>query len=95
MELAQTIPGKAITISDVQLLIKDIANFVITISGVIVACFIVYAGIRMVISRGDEKQFGAAKKMLYNALIGAAVIFGVGVIINTIANFAQDPTSIY
>jgi hypothetical protein len=86
--------GKAIGLSDIRTLIEGVLNFLIYFASIAMTGFIIVAGLRMVMSRGDAAKFGDAKKMLYNALIGAAVILGVGLILNTIANFAQDPTGI-
>lgn len=95
---AQGIPiptsGQTLTLSKIVQLVNDVVNVFVTIAGLAVVGFIVYAGFRMVTSRGNDTEFGAAKKMLYNAVIGAVVIFGVAIIVNTIASFAQRPTSI-
>lgn len=47
---------------------------------------IIYYGLRMAMSRGDAGAFSAAKDSLLKVLIGATIIFGVWVIIETIRN---------
>jgi hypothetical protein len=47
---------------------------------------IVYYGLRMAMARGDAAVFGAAKSSLVKVLIGATIIFGVWVIIETVRN---------
>jgi hypothetical protein len=88
------IEGKKIGLSTLETLVEDIADTIIYIAGFIVVGFIVYAGLKMVMSRGDEKKFGEGKAMLKNAIIGALVVFGVGLIVNTIANIARNPSNI-
>ncbi len=47
---------------------------------------IIYYGLRMAMSRGDAGAFSAAKDSLFKVLIGATIIFGVWVIVETIRN---------
>jgi len=60
----------------------------------IVIGFIVWAGVRMVMSRGNDTEFAAAKSALIKAIIGGLVIFGVGIIVNTLAAIGENPTRI-
>jgi len=92
---APEIPGEAIEIGDVKTLVEQIADTFITIAALAVVIFIIYGGIKMVMSQGDATKFGEGKKIVINAIIGGVVIFGVGVIIQTIAGFAEDPTSVF
>lgn len=92
---APPIQGTPIEVQDVENLIEGIANFLLTIGGIIAVGYMVYGGIKMATSGGNDTGFGEGKKILTNAIIGAVVIFGVGVIINTIANFGEKPTSIF
>jgi lysylphosphatidylglycerol synthetase-like protein (DUF2156 family) len=89
------IEGTAIDIKDIENLIQDVANFFLTVAGIVAVGFMVYGGVQMVTSRGNDTKFGEGKKTLTNAIIGAVVIFAVGIIINTIAQFGEDPTSIF
>lgn len=89
------IEGTPIDIKDVENLIEDIANFLLTVAGIVAVGFMVYGGLQMVISKGDSTKFKDGQKTLTNAIIGAVVIFAVGVIINTIARFGEDPTSLF
>lgn len=88
------IEGKKIGLSTLETLVEDIADTIIYIAGFIVVGYIVLAGFKMVSSRGNEAEFKKGKDMLRNAIIGALVVFGVGLIVNTIANIARDPSDI-
>lgn len=89
------IPGEAIEIGDVKTFAEQIAQTFITVAALTVVIFVIYGGIKMVMSQGDATKFGEGKKIVINAVIGGIVIFGVGIIIQTIAGFAQDPTSVF
>lgn len=54
---------------------------------------IVYYGVRMAMSKNDATQYGNARKALIKACIGAALIFGVYVVIATVQNAAQTLTN--
>ncbi len=88
------VEGDSVGLSDIGLLIADVADFIITAAGLIIVGYIVYAGLKMVMAREDPKKFADGKQMLIHAAIGAVVVFGVGVIVNTIASFADNPTQI-
>jgi tellurite resistance protein TehA-like permease len=60
----------------------------------IVVGFIVWAGVRMVTSKGDTTKFNEAKSALIKAIIGGLVIFAVGIIVNTLAAIGENPTRI-
>jgi hypothetical protein len=86
--------GTPITIDDIVILIDDLVSLLSTIAAVAVVGFIIYAGLKMAMAKGDPKKFEEGKQMLKMAIIGGVVIFGVGVIVSTIAGFAQNPTQI-
>lgn len=86
--------GQAITLSDIVRLISDVVNILLIVSGVVVVGIIVWAGILVATSRGDTGQYKKGMDTLKNGVIGAIVIFGVGVIVRTLASFAQAPTQI-
>ncbi len=88
------VEGTPIGLSTIETLIEDIVDTIIYIAGFIVVGFIVLAGFKMVTARGNDAEFKKGKDMLKNAIIGALVVFGVGLIVNTIANIAQDPSNI-
>jgi lysylphosphatidylglycerol synthetase-like protein (DUF2156 family) len=91
---ADDLPGKAIEVGDIKRLVERVVQMLITVASLAVVGFIVYGGMKMAMSAGNPTKFEEGKKIVINAVIGAAVIFGVGVIVNTIADFSDDPTTI-
>jgi len=90
--LAGTLPvptppttGQAITLIEIENLIKRIAQFLIVISVIIAVIFIIWGGVMYMAARGDEDQAKNAKTTIFNGIIGAAVVLGVGVILQTLA----------
>ncbi len=79
-------PGTAIDLNKIQSLIETIANFLIIIGVIVAVIFIVWGGIKYITARGNDKAVEEARKTIFNGIIGAAVILGVGVILNTTAS---------
>ena len=88
------ISGTPITLSDIVQTVKDVLNYILIVSGLVVTGFIVWAGILIATAHDNENQRKKGIDTLKNAVIGAIIIFGVGVIANTLASFAQAPTQI-
>ncbi|MDP3731305.1 MAG: hypothetical protein Q8R34_02315 [bacterium] len=77
----QPIAGQAVTLNEVERLIDGIARFLIVVSVIVAVIFIVYGGIRWIAAPGDP---AAAKTIIKNGIIGAIIILGVGVILQTL-----------
>lgn len=86
--------GESLTLLDVVLFVEDVANALIAIATIAVVGMIIYAGSKMATARGDDAEYKKGKEMLRQAIIGGIIIFGVGVIVNTIASFGESPTQI-
>ncbi|HXK36219.1 MAG TPA: hypothetical protein VJ553_01415 [Candidatus Paceibacterota bacterium] len=52
--------------------------------------FIVWYGLRMVMSKGDSTKFSAARKGLLLALLGAVIIFGAYVIVDSVQGAVES-----
>ena len=83
--LAQLPPGKPITFDELDNLIERVAQSVLVISVLLAVIFIVRAGITWMSAGADTKKVDDAKAQLKGGIIGAVIVLGVGVIINTIA----------
>ena len=90
--LAVTLPtptpptsGQALTLVEIENLIKRIAQFLIIVSVIIAVIFIIWGGVMYMAARGNEEQATKAKSTIFNGIIGAAVVLGVGVILQTLA----------
>ena len=77
--------GTPITLVEIENLIKRIAQFLIIVSVIIAVIFIIWGGVMYMAARGDETAATNAKTTIFNGIIGAAVVLGVGVILQTLA----------
>jgi len=66
---------------------ERLAQFAIVVGMALMVIYIVISGMKMATAGGDVTKFQEAKKSLFWGLIGALVIMGVYVIINTIKSF--------
>ena len=84
--LAQLPPGKPITFDELDYLISRIAIFAMFTSVTLAVIFIVRAGVTWMMAGADATKVTEARGQLRSAIIGAFVVLGVWVIINTIAS---------
>jgi amino acid transporter len=77
--------GNAVTLNEVENLIRGLARFLIVISLVVAVVFIIWGGVLWMSARGNEDQTKNAKKTITNGVIGALVVLAVGVILQTLA----------
>src|SRR3989344_8169400 len=75
----------AIDLDEIQQLVEKVAQFLIIVSVVIAVIFIIWGGTMYMAARGDADKAEAAKTTIYNGVIGAAVVLGVGGILQTLA----------
>lgn len=79
-------PGSAIDLNNIEDLIKGISRFLIVVSIVIAVIFIIYGGIRWIAAgAGNEDAIKKAKAIVWNGIVGALIVLGVGVILQTLA----------
>lgn len=83
--LAQLPPGEPITFDELDKLIERVAQSVLVISVLLAVIFIVRAGVTWMTAGADTKKVDEARAQLKSGIIGAFIVLGVGVIINTIA----------
>ena len=83
--LAQLPPGKPVTFNELDYLIARVAQFVMVASVLLAVIFIVRAGITWMSAGADTKKVDEARAQLKSGIIGALIVLGVGVIINTVA----------
>ena len=79
------IGGDPLRLSEVENIINQIARFLIAVALVIAVIFIIIGGIRWMSAGADEEAAGNAKKMIWNGVLGAAVVLAVGVILSTLS----------
>lgn len=69
----------------IQDLIGRIAQFLIFVGVVIAVIFIIWGGITWMSAGGNDEKAKAAKIRIKNGIYGAAIVLGVGVILQVIA----------
>ena len=77
--------GTAVTLSEIEGRIRQVAQFVIIVSVILAVIFIIWGGIAYMTAGGDETKTKAATGRIWNGVIGAAVVLAVGVILQTLA----------
>lgn len=83
--LAQLPVGRPITFNEIDYLIAKVATYIMLISVSLAIIFIVRAGITWMSAGADTSRIDEAKAQLKSGIIGALIVLGVGVIINTLA----------
>jgi hypothetical protein len=86
--------GETLTLSKIVTLVTDVINVFLGLAMVVTVGMIVFSGFKMATAGDETKKFGEGKTTLTHAVIGLAVILGVGIIVRTISRFAVSPTSI-
>ena len=81
-------PGQPIRLSTISQSIDLFARFMVYIGVAVAIIFIVWGGITYMTAGGDDTKLGTAKKRIIWGIVGAAIIIGVGVIINTLRAIA-------
>lgn len=79
-------PGQPITLDVLDYIIFRVSTFFISVSAVLALIFIIWAGVTYMYAGEDTTKIQAAQGRLKSGIIGAAIILGVGVIIQTIAS---------
>jgi Type IV secretion system pilin len=77
----------------VILLIKNIANWLVIIFGIVAAITIMVAGLRLVLSVGDAAAKTSARRLITTALFGYILILGGWIIVGTFLNFLVPGSS--
>lgn len=84
-QLADLPAGKPITFNEVDSLINQVAQFLLVVSVLIAVIMIVWSGITYMAAGANATKVTEAQARLKSAIIGAAIVLGVGVIIDTVA----------
>lgn len=79
------IAEQGFTIEDLLQIIRRVANYLIILGFILAVIFIVWGGISYMVAGGDEEKAKKARGRIFNGIIGAAVVLGVGIIVNTLA----------
>jgi len=72
------------TLGCVWIVLQNLINALIALSGVVALFFIIWSGISMITSQGDQEKLASAKKTLTFAIIGLVFILLSFVLFNFI-----------
>ena len=75
--------GDALTLPRISDILIVIGNYMVTFGIILAVIMIVWGGITYMMASDKTEN---AKKRIYNGIIGAAVVLGVGLIIKTVAS---------
>jgi len=74
-----------LTLAEIQALIQKIATFIIMVAIVIAVIAIVWGAIVIITAGGNDERTKTGKSYIFKGIIGAAVVFAVGIILQTVA----------
>ena len=78
--------------TDIRITIARIVRALFAVLGIIAVGLIIYAGVVIMTSGGNEDKIGEGKKVLVNAVIGLIIIFSALAIVQFILNALSDAT---
>jgi len=87
--------GVPISLDSLILISENIGGFLMVLGGILAGIAVVWAGIAYMTSGSDSTRVKAAKDILKAGIIGAAIIFGSGVIVSTIKALATNPLNFF
>ena len=87
--------GVAVTLPELVDIFENFAGFLMVAGGVLAAIVIIGSGIYYLMAGPDSTKVKAARDMLKAGIIGSFIIFGFGLIVNTIKLLAEDPFSFF
>jgi len=80
-----TIPDSGGTTDDLPAAIETVIQFVLFLLGSIAVLVIVIAGVRLVVTGGDETERGKARDAVLYAVVGLVVVLLASAIVNFVA----------
>ncbi len=83
-------PGVEVTLSILDVWLRNISSFLLTVGVILAVIFIVWGGIMYMAAGGDTEKATTAKTRIWNGIIGAIIVLGVGLILNTISRLVTS-----
>jgi undecaprenyl pyrophosphate phosphatase UppP len=81
------ISGQKVSLTKLIDMINQVAEFLVQVGPVIAVIFLIWGGITYMAAGANEERAQQAKTRIKNAIIGIIIIFGIGVILQTISSF--------
>lgn len=76
-----------VDVTDHTTIIRDVINILFVIAGIIALLFLIYGGVRWILSGGDKAKIGEARATLVAAVTGLIITFLAFFIINLVSFF--------
>lgn len=83
-------PGQATSGNELLNIVRSIGGYLIVFAGIIAGIVIVAAGLMYMAAGSNPTKVANAKTTFKNGLIGALIVFAVGIIISTIVLLGTD-----
>lgn len=83
-------PGKTVDLRTITDAIDKIAQTLLYIGVTVAVIFIIWGGLAYMFAGGNSEKAEKAKTRLWNGIIGALIVIGVGLIIKTITTLVQS-----
>ncbi len=71
-------------------LVKGITSWLVRIAGPIGVIVIVYAGAKLLMARGDPTKINDAKRVLWYAVIGLAIVFAAAGLVSLVRSIISE-----
>jgi hypothetical protein len=84
-----------LSIDMIMSLARSIGGFLMILGGIIATIVIIASGIRYLSAGANPQGVTSARGMLKVGIIGALIIFGAGLIINTVRVFGENPLQFF
>lgn len=75
--------GNVITFNEVQNVLIQIANWLMSIGVVIAVIFLAWGAIKWMTAGGNQERVDNARVTVRNSIIGVIILYGIGVILRT------------
>jgi amino acid transporter len=75
---------------EIKTMVADVINIILNFLGLIAVIVIIIAGIRLIISQGEEEAKEKAKKTIFYALIGLVIVLFAKVIVGLVTNVLAE-----
>lgn len=75
--------GSAIGFYEVQRILTQIANWLMSVGVVIAVIFLSWGAIKWMAAGSDPERLKSAKATIRNGIIGVIILYGIGVILRT------------
>lgn len=88
-------PGIDITIQDLLSYSETMGGFLMILGGILAGLAVIVSGVMYLVSGGSSQGIATAKNMLKAGIVGALVVFGAGLIINSVRGLAENPLKFF